>query len=116
MHTFYKDIADLCLSNDGDPIWNGHKYTNQYSSPHIANNTTLFLLVLLVKMSFNVIVSKTEIEIVKSWRNTDGCRTIVFPLPYKLAEKYHIEKPARLYLIPRQDGILLKKVDLEGIE
>jgi hypothetical protein len=61
-------------------------------------------------------MSRDEIEIVKSWRNTDGCRTIVFPLPYKLAEKYHIEKPAKLYLIPRKDGILLKKVDLEGIE
>ena len=66
-------------------------------------------------MSILVIVSKPEIEIVKSWRNTDGCRTIVFPLPYKLAEKDHIEKPAKLYLIPRDDGILLRKVDLEGI-
>jgi len=67
-------------------------------------------------MSFCYSMTKAEIEIVKSWRNTDGCRTIVFPLPYKLAEKYHIEKPAKLYLIPREDGILLKKVDLEGIE
>ena len=61
-------------------------------------------------------MSKDVIEIVKSWRNTDGSRTIVFPLPYRLAEKYHIEKPVKLYLIPREDGILLKKVDLEGIE
>jgi hypothetical protein len=61
-------------------------------------------------------MSREEIVIVKSWRNTDGCRTIVFPLPYKLAEKYHIEKPANLYLIPREDGILLKKVELGGIE
>jgi hypothetical protein len=61
-------------------------------------------------------MSKDEIEIVKSWRNTDNCRTIVFPLPYKLAERYHIEKPAKLYLIPREDGILLKKVNFEGIE
>jgi len=67
-------------------------------------------------MSLFYSVSKTEIEIVKSWRNTDGCRTIVFPLPYKLAEKYNIEKPAKLYLIPRNDGILLRKVDLERIE
>jgi len=67
-------------------------------------------------MSFNDTVSKEEIVIVKSWRNTDNSRTIVFPLPYKLAEKYHIEKPGNLYLIPREDGILLRKVDLEGIE
>jgi hypothetical protein len=67
-------------------------------------------------MSFNDTVSKEEIVIVKSWRNADKARTLVFPLPYKLAEKYHIEKPANLYLIPRDDGILLKKVDLEGIE
>ena len=56
-----------------------------------------------------------QVIIVKSWRNSDGARTIVFPLPYKLAEKYHIEKPANLYLIPRDDGILLRKVDLEEI-
>ena len=61
-------------------------------------------------------MSAKEIEIVKSWRNTDGSRTIVFPLPYKLAEKYGIEKPANLYLIPRKDGILLRKVELEEIE
>lgn len=67
-------------------------------------------------MSFYYSVSNQEIVIVKSWRNTDNARTIVFPLPYKLAEKYHIEKPANLYLIPRDDGILLKKVNLEGIE
>ncbi|HKU82761.1 MAG TPA: hypothetical protein VJP58_01860 [Candidatus Nitrosocosmicus sp.] len=55
-------------------------------------------------MSLNESMSRvsSEIEIVKSWRNTDGCRTIVFPLPYKLAEKYHIEKPATLYLIPEK--------------
>jgi bifunctional DNA-binding transcriptional regulator/antitoxin component of YhaV-PrlF toxin-antitoxin module len=57
-----------------------------------------------------------EIEIVKSWRNNDKARTTVFPLPYKLAEKYGIEKPANLYLIPRKDGILLRKVELEEIE
>jgi hypothetical protein len=67
-------------------------------------------------MSFNDSMSEGGIVIVKSWRNTDNARTIVFPLPYKLAVKYHIEKPANLYLIPRDDGILLKKVDLEGIE
>jgi hypothetical protein len=67
-------------------------------------------------MTFYYTMSKEEIVIVKSWRNTDNARTIVFPLPYKLAEKYDIQKPASLYLIPRQDGILLKKVDLEGIE
>ena len=61
-------------------------------------------------------MSAKEIEIVKSWRNNDKARTIIFPLPYKLAEKYGIEKPANLYLIPRKDGILLKKVELEGIE
>jgi hypothetical protein len=67
-------------------------------------------------MSLNHTMSKDEIVIVKSWRNTDSARTIVFPLPYKLAEKYHIEKPANMYLIPREEGILLKKVDLEGIK
>jgi hypothetical protein len=58
----------------------------------------------------------TQIKIVKSWRNHDKARTLIFPLPADLAKKYGIEKPAHLYLIPREDGILLRKVNLEGIK
>jgi hypothetical protein len=58
----------------------------------------------------------TQIKIVKSWRNHDKARTLIFPLPADLAKKYGIEKPAHLYFIPREDGILLRKVNLEGIK
>ncbi|MDP9305305.1 MAG: hypothetical protein M3O68_03055 [Thermoproteota archaeon] len=111
------DSVILFPTNADDLLSRDHKYTSRPRIPQASVHNIIFLLVLfLVKMSVLGIMSKAEIEIVKSWRNTDGCRTIVFPLPYKLAEKYHIEKPAKLYLIPREDGILLKKVDLEGIE
>lgn len=64
----------------------------------------------------NVKQEEQEIRIVKSWRNSDGARTVIFPIPYKLAKKYDIEKPANLFLIPRDDGILLRKVNTEGIK
>jgi hypothetical protein len=57
-----------------------------------------------------------QVKIVKSWRNHDKARTLIFPLPADLAKKYGIEKPAHLYFIPRDDGILLRKVDLEEIK
>ena len=67
-------------------------------------------------MSQKHTMQKDEVLIVRAWRNTDRNRTLIFPLPYKLAEKYGIDKPTNLFLIPREDGILLRKVDLEGIE
>lgn len=50
MHIFDKDIADLYLSNVGDPIFGGHICTSQYLNPRIGNDIRLLLLVLVVKM------------------------------------------------------------------
>ena len=66
-------------------------------------------------MTHNETREDEQVIIVRFSRNTDNARTVVFPLPYSLAKKYSIEKPANLYLIPREDGILLRKVNLEGI-
>lgn len=56
-----------------------------------------------------------EFRIVKSWRNNAKKPTILFSIPLDLAKKYDITRPANLFLIPREDGILLRKVDTEGI-
>jgi hypothetical protein len=74
------------------------------------------MLLLLDMSSLNENMTEEELFIVKSWRNSDSSPTIVSPLPQKLAERYHIEKPAHLYFIARDDGILLRKLDLKGIK
>jgi len=61
MHIFYKDISDLCLSNVGDPIWNGHKRTNPYISPHITHKITLFLLVLFMANLPRIDMKESEV-------------------------------------------------------
>ena len=56
MHTFCKDIADLCLSNDDDPIWNDHNYTNQYSSPQASKHEIIYYHIHLVIISLPPII------------------------------------------------------------
>jgi hypothetical protein len=57
-----------------------------------------------------------KFRIIKSWRHTKKSRSVSFALPFDIAGKYNIEHPAHLFVIPRDDGILLRKVDTEGIK
>jgi hypothetical protein len=57
-----------------------------------------------------------KIRIIKSWRHTNTSRAVSFAIPFEIAQKYSIEHPVNLFVIPREDGILLRKVDTEGIK
>jgi len=59
---------------------------------------------------------KQKIWIIKSWRDSKKSKSLVFCLPKDIGDKYDIDKPCSLYLIPRSDGILLRKVDLESVK
>jgi hypothetical protein len=51
-----------------------------------------------------------KFRIVKSWRNNNSEKsTIIFSIPQDLAKQYDISRPANLFLITCENGILLKK-------
>jgi len=57
-----------------------------------------------------------SITIAKTWRQTPAQRTVVFAIPRKMAEFYDLSKPSTIYLIPKKDGIMLKKLNLENVK
>jgi hypothetical protein len=71
-------------------------------------------------MSMSVIENVKEednrIRIIHSWRVNKKSPTLIFAIPKDLRERYHLEDPGSMYLIPQKNGILLKKVDLEEID
>ena len=54
-----------------------------------------------------------DYEIAKSWTLHSESDTLVFCISRKLAQRYNLKKPCRLLLIPKDDGILLKKMELK---
>ena len=57
-----------------------------------------------------------DFEVAKSFADHRNRRTLVFCIPSKLAQRYDLKKPCKLLLIPKEAGILLKKMELKGIE
>jgi hypothetical protein len=56
---------------------------------------------------------KEEYEIAKSWTLHPESDTLVFCISRNLAKRYNLKKPCRLVLIPKEDGILLKKMEVK---
>jgi hypothetical protein len=57
-----------------------------------------------------------RIRIIHSYRVSHKCNTLLFSIPHDIRKQYGLDKPTSLYVIPKKDGILLRKVDLEGIK
>jgi hypothetical protein len=70
-------------------------------------------------MSVSVIEDVKEqndrIRIIHSWRVNKKSPTLIFAIPQDLRKQYDLDEPGSMYLIPKKEGILLKKVQLEGI-
>lgn len=57
-----------------------------------------------------------EVRVVRAWRNNRTSSTILFSIPSKLAKRYHITDSTNLLVIPTDEGILLKKLEMRDIE
>ena len=56
-------------------------------------------------------LDKTEIEIIKTWHGNRK-KTILLALPSAISRRYDLDKPTYVVLEPKQDGILLKKLEV----
>ena len=54
-------------------------------------------------------------EIIKTWKG-NGNNSIVLTIPFSLSKGYGLEKPTHVILEARKEGILIKKLDLEGMK
>jgi hypothetical protein len=59
---------------------------------------------------------KKEIHVVKSYQNSRCKNSIVLSIPHELAKQYGFNIPQHLLMVPKDDGILIKAMDLKGIE
>lgn len=68
----------------------------------------------------NVVQMKEEqekgVRIIHSYRVSKNSETIIFGIPKDIREQYDFSKPTSLYLIPKKDYLILKKVDLESVK
>jgi hypothetical protein len=59
---------------------------------------------------------KNDIRLGRTWRNNSFLITILFSIPHTLARRYNITLPANPPIIPTDDGIFLKKLDMETMK
>lgn len=65
----------------------------------------------------NVTVKEEQgVRIMHSYGKSRNSQTLIFSIPKDIREKYDLSKPASLYLIPKEDYFILKKVDLESVK
>jgi hypothetical protein len=57
-----------------------------------------------------------EVTIIHSYRANKNRRTLIFSIPKHVQERYNLNKPTSLYLIPKKDCFVLRKVDLESVK
>ena len=55
-------------------------------------------------------------QVIRTWRNNQSSSTIVLSLPHQLAKKHGIGVHTNLLAIDTDRGILLRKLNLEGME
>ncbi len=55
------------------------------------------------------------VRIIHSYRKSKDSPTIIFGIPKDIREQYNITEPTSLYLIPKEDYFILKKVDLDSV-
>jgi hypothetical protein len=61
-------------------------------------------------------LEKKDPKVVRTWRNNQVSSTILLSLPHDLAKKHGIGVHTNLLAIDTDQGILLKKLNLEGVE
>jgi hypothetical protein len=59
---------------------------------------------------------KKEFQVVKSYAQSKQKNTIILSIPHELAKQYGFDVPQHLLMVPRDDGILIKKLNTDGIE
>jgi len=54
-----------------------------------------------------------DARIVRSRLTAKTAKTVIFTIPRSLAKKYHLDEPTDMILFPRDDGILMRKLQVE---
>lgn len=71
-------------------------------------------------VSDNVTQMKEEdekgVRIIHSYGTSKDSRTLIFSIPKDIRKMYDLTKPTSLYLIPKKDYFILKKVDLDSVK
>lgn len=50
------------------------------------------------------------VRVVRTWRNNQTSRTMLFSIPHEMAKEYHLDEPTNILVIPSNQGILLKRL------
>jgi len=64
----------------------------------------------------NMTDMKKNIQIVKSYNPKKQQNTIIVTIPHELAKEYGFDVPQHLVMVPKNNGILIRKLNTEGIE
>ena len=56
------------------------------------------------------------VRIIHSYGKSKDSPTLIFSIPKDIREQYDLSKPTSLYLIPKKDYFILRKVDLESVK
>jgi hypothetical protein len=52
--------------------------------------------------------------IIKSWFGGDPKKkSIIMPIPKSICSDYNLQEPTNIILIPKEDGILLRKLEIK---
>jgi hypothetical protein len=57
--------------------------------------------------------TEKDIRVVKSYSPTKQKNTIILTIPQDLAKRYGFEVPQHLLLVPHENGILIRKMELK---
>lgn len=55
-----------------------------------------------------------DARVVRTRLTDKRAHTIIFSIPRPLALQYHLDKPTHMIMIPRDDGILIRKLQMEN--
>ena len=53
-------------------------------------------------------------RVIRTWRSSGNkSNTILFAIPTEYAHKYHLDEPTNVLVIPTDEGILFKKLEVK---
>ena len=61
-------------------------------------------------------IESKETRVVRTRRMNNGANTILVTIPVRIRETYHLDQPTNILIVPTDNGILIKKLEMETMK